>query len=251
MSTSSGLSLGTILDGVITEYAAVPEWAAISGGSSVFGSMMGPLMGSTANLAFTPAVAAANQAANAAAAGAGAAAGGAAALGSGAAGGLGGLAGLGQAASVGALSVPQSWGWAATPQAAMMGGVPLASALPGASLGAAGGLPLAAGLPMMGGMGRAAGVAAAAGVGGAVASKYAPRLSVLSRSPAAGYSKDPESRRRQRRIQRLPDSRRTDTRPPATCRPSCTYRPTDMRHPPNDEGRRFVSFGSPRPRVFK
>ena len=192
LSTSSGLSLGTILDGVITEYAAVPEWAAISGGSSVFGSMMGPLMGSTANLAFTPAVAAANQAANAAAAGAGAAAGGAAALGSGAAGGLGGLAGLGQAASVGALSVPQSWGWAATPQAAMMGGVPLASALPGASLGAAGGLPLAAGLPMMGGMGRAAGVAAAAGVGGAVASKYAPRLSVLSRSPAAGYSKDPE-----------------------------------------------------------
>ena len=73
-----------------------------------------------------------------------------------------------------------------------MGGVPLASALPGANLGAAGGLPMAAGLPMMGGMGRAAGIAAAAGVGGAVASKYSPRLSVLSRSPGAGYSKDPE-----------------------------------------------------------
>ena len=161
---------------------------------------MGPLMGSAMNLGFTPSVVAANQAANAAAAGAaGAGAAGAAgaaaaqgALGSGFAGGLGGLAGLGQAASVGALSVPQSWGWAATPQAAMLGGVPLASALPGASLGAPGGLPMAAGLPMMGGMGRAAGIAAAAGVGGAVASKYSPRLSVLSRSPGAGYSKDPE-----------------------------------------------------------
>ena len=57
------------------------------------------------------------------------------ALGSGFAGGAGGFAGLGQAASVGTLSVPQGWGWAATPQAAMMGGVPLASALPGVNLG--------------------------------------------------------------------------------------------------------------------
>ena len=191
--SSSGLS--AILDGVITEYAGLPAWAAISGGSTVFGSMVGPLMGSATNLAFTPAVVAANQAAAAAgAAAAPMAPAVAAAMGAGGGGfaGLGGLAGLGQAASVGTLSVPQSWGWAATPQAAMMGGVPLASALPGANLGAAGGLPMAAGLPMMGGMGRAAGIAAAAGVGGAVASKYAPRLSVLSRSPGAGYSKDPE-----------------------------------------------------------
>jgi PPE-repeat protein len=191
--SSSGLT--NILDGVITEYAGLPAWAAISGGSTVFGSMMGPLMGSATNLAFTPAVVAANQAAAAAgAAAAPMAPAVAAAMGAGGGGfaGLGGLAGLGQAASVGTLSVPQSWGWAATPQAAMMGGVPLASALPGANLGAAGGLPMAAGLPMMGGMGRTAGIAAAAGVGGAVASKYAPRLSVLSRSPGAGYSKDPE-----------------------------------------------------------
>src|SRR6202020_1370536 len=192
--SSSGLS--AILDGVITEYAGLPAWAAISGGSTVFGSMVGPLMGSATNLAFTPAVVAANQAAAAAgAAAAPMAPAVAAAMGAGGGGfaGLGGLAGLGQAASVGTLSVPQSWGWAATPQAAMMGGVPLASALPGANLGAAGGLPMAAGLPMMGGMGRAAGIAAAAGVGGAVASKYAPRLSALSRSPGAGYSNDPES----------------------------------------------------------
>jgi PPE-repeat protein len=194
--SSSGLSLGGILNGVIVEYAGLPAWAAISGGSTVFGSMMGPLMGSATNLGFTPAIVAANQAAAAAGAAAAPAAAPAVAAAMGAAGGgfagLGGLAGLGQAASVGTLSVPQSWGWAATPQAAMMGGVPLASALPGASLGATGGLPMAAGLPMMGGMGRAAGIAAAAGVGGAVASKYAPRLSVLSRSPGAGYSKDPE-----------------------------------------------------------
>ena len=193
--SSSGLSLGGILNGVIVEYAGIPAWAAISGGSTVFGSMIGPLMGSATSLGFTPAMVAANQAAAAAGA-AGTAAAPAAAAAMGAAGGgfagLGGLAGLGQAASVGTLSVPQSWGWAATPQAAMMGGVPLASALPGASLGAAGGLPMAAGLPMMGGMGRAAGIAAAAGVGGAVASKYAPRLSVLSRSPGAGYSKEPD-----------------------------------------------------------
>jgi hypothetical protein len=116
------------------------------------------------------------------------------ALGSGFAGGVGGLAGLGQAASVGALSVPQSWGWAATPQAAMLGGMPLASPLPGVNLGATGGLPMAAGLPlMMGGLPRAAGVAAAAGVGGAVASKYAPRLTAVARSPAAGYAPDPAS----------------------------------------------------------
>ena len=194
--SSSGLSLGGILNGVIIEYAGLPAWAAISGGSTVFGSMMGPLMGSATSLGFTPAVVAANQAAAAAGAAAAPAAAPAVAAAMGAAGGgfagLGGLAGLGQAASVGTLSVPQSWGWAATPQAAMMGGVPLASALPGASLGATGGLPMAAGLPMMGGMGRAAGIAAAAGVGGAVASKYSPRLSVLSRSPGAGYSKDPE-----------------------------------------------------------
>jgi hypothetical protein len=106
--------------------------------------------------------------------------------------GMGGLAGLGQAASVGALSVPQSWGIAATPQAALLGGMPLASALPGVNPGGTG-VPMAAGLPlMMGGIPRAAGVAAAAGVGGAVASKYLRPGSVVARSPAAGYPPEPE-----------------------------------------------------------
>ena len=155
---------------------------------------IGPLIGTPMNVALTQAMTAVPAAAApwAALPGAAAAAGMGAGGGLGGFAGLGGLGSLGQAASVGALSVPQNWGWAATPQAAFMGDVPLASALTGANLGAAGGLPLAAGLPMMGGMGRAAGVAAAAGVGGAVASKYGKPRVVVARPPSAGYSKDPE-----------------------------------------------------------
>ncbi|UQX12167.1 PPE family protein [Candidatus Mycobacterium methanotrophicum] len=150
-----------------------------------------PLIGTPMNVALTQAMTPV-----AAAAGGAAAAAPAAAAGLGAAGGLGGFAGLGAlggvgaAASVGALSVPPSWGLAATP--ALLGGMPLASALPGLSPLAGGGLPLAAGLPMFPpGAGRVAGAAAAAGVGGAVASKYGPRLRVLTRSPGAGYSAVP------------------------------------------------------------
>ena len=164
--------------------------------ASLFGLFLGldaiqPLIGTPMNVALsqamTPVAAAAGGAAAAApAAGLGAAGG------LGGAAGLAGLAGLGQAGSVGALSVPQSWGWAATPQAAMMGGVPLASALPGANLmGATSALPIAAGLPMIGGIPRAAGVAAAAGVGGAVASKYGRPRPVVARPPSAGYPPEP------------------------------------------------------------
>jgi len=187
------IDTSSLLTSLLASYLVMPGWLGIGLTSTMVGSTMGPLMGSSMNLGFTPAVAAANQAAAAAAAGAAGAAAAPAALGSGfgGLGGLGGLAGLGQAASVGTLSVPQSWGWAATPQA-LLGGVPLASALPGVNLGATGGLPMAAGLPMMmGGIPRAAGVAAAAGVGGALASKYAPRLRVLTRSPGSGYSSVP------------------------------------------------------------
>ena len=69
-STSSGFSLGSILNSVIAEYAAIPAWAGISGGSVAFGTVFGPLMGSALNLGFTPAVTAAQQAAAAGAAGA-------------------------------------------------------------------------------------------------------------------------------------------------------------------------------------
>jgi hypothetical protein len=105
---------------------------------------------------------------------------------------LGGLAGLGEAASVGALSVPPSWGWAAAGLPAMLGGVPLT--LPGIDLGGTGGLPVAAGLPLMfGGLPRTAAAAAVGAVAGAAGAKYLPRLSVVARSPAAGYSAQSEA----------------------------------------------------------
>lgn len=147
---------------------------------------MGPLMGTPIANSITQAMVpvAAAAAPVAAAEGVAAAMGGAA---GGFAGGAGGFAGMGAAASVGALAVPQSWGTAATPT--WLAGMPLATPLPGVGP-AEGGLPF--GMPVLpGGMGRAAGLAAAAGVGGAVASKYAPRLKVLGRSPGAGYSETP------------------------------------------------------------
>jgi PPE-repeat protein len=183
LTSPSGFSLG----GLLEQYAYLPGFFGIF----MAADALGPLMGTPISNAFSPAAVLADAGGAAeGAAGADAAAGAADAGGS-----LGsGFAGLGDAASVGALSVPQSWGWAATPQAAMLGDMPLASALPGVNLGATGGLPMAAGLPlMMGGLPRAAGVAAAAGVGGALASKYAPRLTAVARSPAAGYPKAPAS----------------------------------------------------------
>jgi PPE-repeat protein len=191
LTSTSGFSLG----GLLQEYAYLPGFVGAFAGLDA----IGPLMGTPISNALSPTVLADAGGAAGDAAGADAAAGAAAAadaggsLGSGFAGDLGGFAGLGDAPSVGALSVPPSWGWAATPQA-LLGGVPLASALPGVNLGATGGLPMAAGLPlMMGGLPRAAGIAAAAGVGGAVASKYLPRLTAVARSPAAGYAPDPAS----------------------------------------------------------
>lgn len=149
---------------------------------------LGPVIGTPMNIALTQAMTPVAAVAGPIAAAAGPAAGAAMGGFAGGAAGLGGLAGLGSAASVGALSVPPSWGMAATP--ALLGGVPLASAFSGLNSATPEGLPL--GVPLLpGGLGRAAGIAAAAGVGGAVASKYGPRLKVLSRSPAAGYSQAP------------------------------------------------------------
>jgi PPE-repeat protein len=185
---TSGLSLGGILNGVITEYAGIPAWAAISGGSTAFGSVLGPLMGTTMGFASQSALqasaAAAQAAAGAGAAGAAAAQGGA--LGSGFAGGLGGLAGLGQAAEVGGLSVPASWGWAAAGPAAALGSAPLAMLAPAAApLEAGAGL----GFPFMfPGLGQGAMAAGAGAVAGAAAVKYGSRLKVVARPPAAGYA---------------------------------------------------------------
>jgi PPE-repeat protein len=203
---ASGFSVGGFAESLLLDVVVAPEWVGIGMINTGLGTTLGPVFGglisTPENIAFQnaniPADAAARAAAQAALAPAAAAAAAPAALGSGFAGGfgglpgLGGLAGLGQAVSVGGLSAPPSWGWAAAGPAAMLGGVPLASALPGLSPVAAGGLPLAAGLPLIPpGAGQAAGIAAAAGVGGAVASKYGPRLRVLTRSPGAGYTPVP------------------------------------------------------------
>jgi PPE-repeat protein len=155
-------------------------------------------------------------------------------------GGLGGLAGagLGQAASVGALSVPQSWGWAATPQAALLGGMPLATPLAGANLAAAGaaasGLPMAAGLPlMMGGIPKAAGVAAAAGVGGALASRYLPPRPVVARPPSAGYPPEPEYAKPAAAFP-VPAGFSTNGHAPPGYQPAIVYLPTAGNAPPKN-----------------
>jgi PPE-repeat protein len=150
-------------------------------------------------------------------------------------GGLGGLAGLGQAASVGALSVPQSWGWAATPQAALLGGMPLATPLAAANLAGASGLPMAAaGLPlMMGGMPKAAGMAAAAGVGGALASKYGKPRVVVARPPSAGYPQEPEDAVPAAAFP-VPAGFSTNGHAPPGYQPAIVYLPTNGHAPPKD-----------------
>jgi len=193
--TSGIAGLGSETGGFLTNLALEPF--NLGGFFGLFMAMdaLQPLIGTPMNVALTQAMTPAPAAfiPPVAVGGAAAAAGLGATGGLGGFAGLGGLAGLGQAASVGALSVPQSWGWAATPQAALLGGMPLAAPLAGANLAGASALPMAAGLPlMMGGVPKAAGVAAAAGVGGALASKYLPRRPVVARSPAAGYPPEPD-----------------------------------------------------------
>ena len=179
--TLGGLStsFGGIGESLLTNYASLPGWAGIS----LMNTVLGPLIGTPMSNALTAAVAPVADVA-AGAAGAADAAGGAAGAGIAD---LGGMAGIGEAASVGALAVPQSWGWAAAGLPATLGNVPLV--LPGIDVGATGGLPLATGLPMMmGGLPRAAMAGAAGVVAGAAGAKYLPRLSVVARSPAAGYA---------------------------------------------------------------
>jgi PPE-repeat protein len=230
--TTSLPGLGsTISDNLINTLVTLPITDTSFFGLFAAMDAIQPLIGTPMNIALTQAMTPVAAAFGGAAAAAPAAAAAMGAAGGGFAG-LGGLAGLGQAASVGTLSVPQSWGWAATPAAAMMGGMPLASALPGANLGATGGLPMAAGLPLWGGWGGAAGIAAAAGVGGAVASKYSPRLSVLSRSPAAGYSKDPEYASPAAAYP-VPAGFPTNGHAPPGYTPAIVYLPTNGHAPPN------------------
>ena len=192
---SSGTNfLGTTGQSLFTSYATLPGFF----GMFMAQGALAPLMGIGIQQALSPAAAGAGAAAGAEgalgsayAAGAAAAEGGlrsALAGGLGGSGGLGGLAGLGQAASVGGLSVPATWGWAATAPAALLGSAPLgmlAPAAAGADVGAGLGFPFM--FPGLGGLGRGAAAAGAGAIAGAAAAKYLPRLSVVTRSPVAGY----------------------------------------------------------------
>jgi PPE-repeat protein len=192
LSTSSGFSTGGLVEGLLLDYLSAPEWIGIN----AFGGIFGPLVGNPLAIGFNDANQAAQAAAAAAAAAPAAAAAAApAAAGSGFSGGvggfpgLGGLAGIGQAASVGGLSVPQNWGWAATAPAGLVGAGRLPMLSPGAVPLAGNAVASGLGFPLpFGGLGRVAAAGAAGGVAGAAAMKYLPRLSVVGRSPAAGYS---------------------------------------------------------------
>jgi PPE-repeat protein len=180
-----GSSLGSSL---LTQYAGMPGWAAIS----LLGTFLSPvqqLITTPISNALTPAAAASADIAGAADAAAGAADAAGGAAGAGLAD-MGGMAGLGEAASVGGLSVPANWGWAATAPPALLGSVPMmapaAVPLAGADLGAGFGFPF-----MFGGLPGAAAMGAGAGAGAAAVAKYGPRLKVVARPPLAGYPNQP------------------------------------------------------------
>jgi PPE-repeat protein len=224
---ASGFSVGGFAESLLLDAAVAPEWIAIGMINTVFGGVYGPLVGTPMNLGFQSAANAANAAAAAGAAGAAAAP---AALGPVAGGfgglpGLGGLAGLGQAASVGGLSVPPNWGWAATAPTGLVGAGRLPILSPGAVPLAGNDVAAGLGFPLpFGGLGRAAAAGAAGGVAGA-AMKYLPRLSVVGRSPAAGYS--PESAAPATAKYPVPAAFPTNGHAPPGYQPAIVYLPTN------------------------
>ncbi len=238
LSSDSGFSLGGILTGLATDYAYLPGFMGIFLAPTRSRPRWVPQYQSLATLSCRGCrrrtLRRGRGAAGAAAAGG--------ALGSGFAGGLGGFAGLGQAASVGTLSVPQGWGWAATPQAAMMGGVPLASALPGVNC-------------WRDKWATTSGWATDDGAGCRGPQGWLPQRAWVVQLPpntrrgspcwrARGPPDTHPTRhpRQPRRIQYPPDFRRTDTRPPDTRRPSCTCRPMDMRRKTSDGNKAHSSL---------
>ncbi|ORV69996.1 hypothetical protein AWC09_11375 [Mycolicibacter hiberniae] len=197
------IDAGSIVSTLFSQYAYLPGFFGIFMASQALGPLMNPAavasLTSAGGATALPPLAALADAATAAGTSAGASAG--AAMGAAAAGGvigsglsssLGSLAGAGQAASVGALSVPQTWGWAAMPQVATLASASAPLALSaGEVAGGMGGAPLMFGaLPAAGAMGAGA-MGAAKGPEGAVPAKYMPRMKVLGGSPAAGYPAEP------------------------------------------------------------
>jgi PPE-repeat protein len=189
-SSSGTAGLAGIGSGLLQDYLYLPGFFGAFAGLNA----LSPLMGNLETAAMTPPVAdggagAADGGASPADGGAGPTDGGAGASGSGGAGGdFLASASVGDSPSLGGLSVPPTWVHAAAPppQFLLPAGAPLAA--PGADMGAGLGFPFA-----FGGLPGAAAAGAAAGVGGAAASKYASRLRVVARSPAAGYPADQDA----------------------------------------------------------
>jgi PPE-repeat protein len=238
--TASGFSVGGFEESLLLDVVSMPEWVAIGMINTSFGGTFGPLVGAPMNIGFSNANQAAAAAAAAGAAGAAAAPAAPAALGSGFAGGfggfpgLGGLAGVGQAASVGGLSVPPNWGWAATAPAGLVGAGRLPMLSPGAVPLAGNDVAAGLGFPLpFGGLGRAAAAGAAGGVAGAAAMKYLPRLSVVGRSPAAGYS--PESAAPATAKYPVPATFPTNGHAPPGYQPAIVYIPTNGHESTTDD----------------
>jgi PPE-repeat protein len=246
-STATGSGLSTFLSGLLGDLGLTATSSAASPfgsiGSSLlsellylpafFGAFVGldalsPIMGNLETAATTPVAPVGDEGA---AGGAGGAADGAVAgadngLGSGFAGDSGAWGSTGDAPSLGGLSVPPNWAWAAAPPSPQMllpDGMPLAA--PDTGLNAGLGFPFA-----FGGLPKAAAIGAAAGVGGAAASKYASRLKVVSRPPAAGYPAEEEASSSPRHP--VPaGAYPTNGHAPPGYRPAIVYLPTNGHEP--------------------
>ncbi len=225
LSGLGGSSSGSVIPGLggslLQNYATLPGWFGIEVAGGLLNTLFQPI-----STALTPAAATAADAAGAVAAD-GATAGTAAADGAAAAADLGAGAAAadlgGVAASVGALSVPPTWGWAATGLPPMFGSVQLAAPL------AAGGTDLGAGFgfPFMfppGAAGRTATAGVTGAVAGAAAAKYLPRMSVVGRSPGAGESEVPP-------LQKVPIP--TNGHAPPGYRAAVVYLPSNGHEPAN------------------
>jgi PPE-repeat protein len=229
-STSTASPFGSIWDGLIGNLLYLPAFFGAFAGLDA----LGPVMGTLETTALTPvapvggdegaagAAGGADGAADAALAGAGAGDG----MGSGFAGDSGAWASAGDAPSLGGMSVPPNWAWAAAPPAPQMlfpDGMPVAA--PDTGLNAGLGFPFA-----FGGLPKAAAIGAAAGVGGAAASKYASRLKVVARPPAAGYPAEPAASSTSRYP--VPAAGYpTNGHAPPGYRPAIVYLPTDGHEP--------------------
>ena len=219
---------GSIGDGLIGNLLYLPAFFGAFAGLDA----LGPVMGTLETTALTPVAPVADEGAAGAAGGAEGAADAALAgadngLGSGFAGDSGAWASAGDAPSLGGLSVPPNWAWAAAPPSPQMllpDGMPLAAPDTGSNAGL--GFPFA-----LGGLPKAAAIGAAAGVGGAAASKYASRLKVVARPPAAGYPADPAASSNPRYP--VPAAAYpTNGHAPPGYRPAIVYLPTTDGHEP-------------------